>query len=172
MEARKPKSKGKRSVVSMPVWRRSNNFLSTAPAMIGAESRKENLAAASRVNPRNRPVAIVIPAGLGAAFSTNGFAGGGPSVQLLSDVSDRIAPQVVLGLLQKVAMTAAPDLLIKGGMSQFEKYAGAMTPQQKAAVDEWLPRLKAQGQSSGAGATTSAGTRRRSRRAARPPPAC
>jgi len=103
------------------------------------------------------PVAIVIPAGLGAAFSTNGFAGGGPSVQLLSDVSDRIAPQVVLGLLQKVAMTAAPDLLMKGGMSQFEKYAGAMTPQQKAAVDEWLPRLKAQGQSSGAGATTSTG---------------
>ena len=39
------------------------------------------------------PVAIVIPAGLGTAFSTNGFAGGGPAVQLLSDVSDPIAPQ-------------------------------------------------------------------------------
>ena len=106
------------------------------------------------------PVAIVIPAGLGAAFSRNGFAGGGPAVQLLSDVSDRIAPQMVLGLLQKVAMTAAPDLLMKGGMNQFEKYAGAMTPQQKAAIDEWLPRLKAQGQSSGAGgsnSTTAAG---------------
>ncbi len=98
------------------------------------------------------PVAIVIPAGLGGAFSTNGFAGGGPAVQLLSDVSDRIAPQMVLGLLQKVAMTAAPDLLMQGGMHQFEKYAGAMTPQQKAAIDEWLPRLKAQGQSTGASA--------------------
>jgi linearmycin/streptolysin S transport system permease protein len=96
------------------------------------------------------PVAVVIPAGLGAAFSMNGFAGGGPAVQLLSDVSDRIAPQMVLGLLQKVAMTAAPDLLMQGGMRQFEKYAGAMTPQQKAAVDEWLPRLKAQGQPNGA----------------------
>jgi ABC-2 type transport system permease protein len=104
------------------------------------------------------PVAVVIPAGLGAAFSANGFAGGGPSVQLLSDVSDRIAPQVVLGLLQKVAMTAAPDLLMQGGMRQFEKYAGAMTSQQKAAVDEWLPRLKAQGQSSGTnGSSTTAG---------------
>jgi len=99
------------------------------------------------------PVAIVIPAGLGAAFSENGFAGGGPAVQLLSDVSDRIAPQVVLGLLQKVAMTAAPDLLMQGGMRQFEKHAGAMTPQQKAAVDEWLPRLKTQRQSNGAGGT-------------------
>ena len=104
------------------------------------------------------PVAVVIPAGLGAAFSTNGFAGGGPSIQLLSDVSDRIAPQVVLGLIQKVAMTAAPDLLMQGGMRQFEKYAGAMTPQQKAAVDEWLPRLKAQGQSTGgSGSATTAG---------------
>jgi len=93
------------------------------------------------------PVAVVIPSGLGEAFSKNGFAGGGPSIQLLSDVSDRIAPQMVLGLLQKVAMTAAPDLLMQGGMHQFEKYAGAMTPQQKAAVDAWLPRLKAQGNS-------------------------
>src|SRR5688572_2344111 len=38
------------------------------------------------------PVAVVIPRGLGAAFAERGFAGGGPAVQLLSDVSDRIAP--------------------------------------------------------------------------------
>lgn len=103
------------------------------------------------------PVAVVIPAGLGAAISANGFAGGGPSVQLLSDVSDRIAPQMVLGLLQKVAMTAAPDLLMQGGMRQFEKYGGAMTPQQKVAVDQWLPRLKAQGQASGTGNSAATG---------------
>ena len=114
------------------------------------------------------PVAIVIPRGIGAAFSKNGFAGGGPPIQLLSDVSDPIAPQMVLGLLQKVAMTAAPDLLMQGGMRQFEKYAGAMTPQQKAAVDAWLPRLKAQGQAGAAGATGPAtggdARRRRGRR--------
>ena len=114
----------------------------------------DRAAAEQLVRAGDVPVAIVIPAGLGTAFSTNGFAGSGPPVQMLSDVSDPIAPQMVLGLLQKVAMTAAPDLLMQGGMRQFEKYAGAMTPQQKAAVDEWLPRLKAQGQSSGG---TSAG---------------
>jgi ABC-2 type transport system permease protein len=38
---------------------------------------------------------------------------------------------------------------MQGGMRQFEKYAGAMTPQQKTAVDAWLPRLKAQGSSGG-----------------------
>jgi ABC-2 type transport system permease protein len=99
------------------------------------------------------PVAVVIPRGLGEAFSTNGFAGGGPAVQLLSDVSDPIAPQMVLGLLQKVAMTAAPDLLMQGGMKQFEAHAGALTAQQQAAVNAWLPRLKAQGQSAPASAS-------------------
>ena len=64
------------------------------------------------------PVAIVIcRAGLGAAFATDGFAGGGPPIQLLADVSDQIAPQMVYGLLQKVAMTAAPDLLMQGGIA-------------------------------------------------------
>jgi ABC-2 type transport system permease protein len=103
------------------------------------------------------PVAVVIPKGLGDAFSQNGFAGGGPPIQLLSDVSDPIAPQMVLGLLQKVAMTAAPDLLMQGGMRQFEAHAGALSPQQKAAVDAWLPRLKAQTQSGGAATTSGTG---------------
>ena len=87
------------------------------------------------------PVAVVIPSGFGAAFIENGF-GGGATLQLLADVSDPIAPQMVQGLLQKVTMTAAPDLLMAGGMRQFERHAGALTPQQRAAVDEWLPRLK------------------------------
>jgi ABC-2 type transport system permease protein len=94
------------------------------------------------------PVAVVIPHGLGESFAKNGFAGGGGvSIQLLSDVSDRIAPQMVQGLLQKVTMTAAPDLLMQGGIRQFEQFAGAMTPQQKSAVDAWMPRLREQSQS-------------------------
>jgi len=125
----------------------------------GAGPLLDRSAAERLVRAGDVPVAVVIPSGLGDAFSKNGFASGGPAIELLSDVSDRIAPQVVLGLLQKVAMTAAPDLLMQGGMHQFEKYAGAMTPQQKAAVDVWLPRLKAQGRSGGAGAVDgSAGT--------------
>jgi ABC-2 type transport system permease protein len=123
----------------------------------GAGPLLDRSAAERLVRAGDVPVSVVIPAGVGEAFSKNGFAGGGPAIQLLSDVSDRIAPQMVLGLLQKVAMTAAPDLLMQGGMHQFEQYAGAMTPQQKAAVDAWLPRLKAQGQSGGAGATGASG---------------
>ncbi len=93
------------------------------------------------------PVAVVIPAGLGESFARDGFTGGAAvSIQLLSDVSDPIAPQMVQGLLQKVTMTAAPDLLMQGGLRQFEQQAGAMTPQQKTAVDAWIPRLREQSQ--------------------------
>ncbi len=109
----------------------------------------DRAAAEQLVRSGDVPVAVVIPSGLGEAFSKFGLASNGPRIQLLSDVSDPIAPQMVLGLLQKVAMTAAPDLLMQGGMHEFEKYAGAMTPQQKTAVDAWLPRLKAQGLATG-----------------------
>ncbi len=99
------------------------------------------------------PVAVVIPKGMGAGFGAGGFGAGAVKIQLLADVSDKIAPQMVLGLLQKVTMTAAPDLMMKGGMEQFEKRAGALTPQQRVAVDAWLPQLKSQatGQPSGTG---------------------
>jgi ABC-type multidrug transport system permease subunit len=98
------------------------------------------------------PVAVVIPGGFGAAFGEFGF-GGGASIQLLADVSDPIAPQMVQGLMQKVTMTAAPDVMMAGGMRQFERYAGALTPQQRSAVDAWLPRLKAGTQPGSAEAT-------------------
>jgi ABC-2 type transport system permease protein len=95
------------------------------------------------------PVAIVIPAGTGAAFGASGFGAAAAPIQLLADVSDPIAPQMVGGLLQKVVMTAAPDLLMAGGMTQFEQHAGALTPQQRTAVDAWIPQLKAQASADG-----------------------
>jgi ABC-2 type transport system permease protein len=96
------------------------------------------------------PVAIVIPSGLGAAFATSGF-GGGPSLSVLADPSDPVAPNMVGGLLQKVTMTAAPDLIMQGGIRQFETHAGQLTPQQRAAIDAWLPMLKAQASGGAAG---------------------
>ena len=87
------------------------------------------------------PVAVVIPSGLGAAFGQSGF-GSSPPIQLLADPSDPVAPQMVGGLLQKVTMTAAPDLMMQGGIRQFEAHAGQLTPQQRAAVDAWIPMLK------------------------------
>jgi ABC-2 type transport system permease protein len=91
------------------------------------------------------PVAVILPKGLGNTAAAFGQSSGAPRIQLLADVSDPIAPKMVGGLLQKVTMTAAPDLMMKGGLSQFEKYAGTLTPEQRRAVDTWLPQLKPAG---------------------------
>jgi ABC-2 type transport system permease protein len=98
------------------------------------------------------PVAVVLPKGLGATAAAFGQAPGGPHIQLLADVSDPIAPQMVGGLLQKVSMTAAPDLMMQGGITQFEKYAGALTANQRTAVNTWLPQLKPGGAAAGSDA--------------------
>jgi ABC-2 type transport system permease protein len=98
------------------------------------------------------PVAIVIPKGVGAGFEERGFGGSDISIVLLADPSDPVAPQMVQGLLQKVTMTAAPDLMMQGGMKQFERYAGALTPEQRKSVDDWIPRLK-----TGAGTASNGG---------------
>jgi ABC-2 type transport system permease protein len=99
------------------------------------------------------PVAVILPKGLGATAAAFGQGADGPRIQLLADVSDPVAPQMVNGLLQKVSMTAAPDLMMQGGITQFEKHAGTLTPEQRAAVNAWLPQLKPGGPA-GAGSTT------------------
>jgi ABC-2 type transport system permease protein len=85
------------------------------------------------------PVAVVLPAGL--ERSAGRFDTAGVHVQLLADKSDPIAPQVVIGLLQKTMMTAAPSFMVKRGIGDFERYAGGLTAQQRLAVSQWLPRL-------------------------------
>jgi ABC-2 type transport system permease protein len=94
------------------------------------------------------PVAVIIPSGFGETFGTTGFGGGLP-ITLLADPSDPIATNLVGGLIQKVGMTAAPDLLMAGGIRQFESRAGGLTPQQRSTVDAWLPKLKSDGGSTG-----------------------
>ncbi len=84
------------------------------------------------------PVAVVLPAGWGA--SAGGFDAQGPAVELLSDSSDPIAPQVVSGLLQRAGMTAAPERFARQGIAQFERYGGELTARQRRAVDSWLSR--------------------------------
>jgi ABC-2 type transport system permease protein len=105
-------------------------------------------------------VAVVLPKGLGESRKFWSDAGArGPKVQLLADVSDPVAPQVVQGLLQKVSFTAAPETMAVEGLAMFEKYSGPMTPQQRASVDQWVGALRkgGSGAASGAGGQLSAG---------------
>jgi ABC-2 type transport system permease protein len=87
-------------------------------------------------------VAIVLPKGLGAApriFTDS--TSHAPKVQLLADVSDPIAPQMVQGLLQKVSFTAVPESLALEGMSLFEKYGGPLTIAQRRSADTWVSQI-------------------------------
>ena len=85
-------------------------------------------------------VAVVIPKGFAAGgfFTRNESA---PRIQLLADVSDPIAPQMVQGLLQKVSFTAAPESLAGEGMTMLERYSGPLTPTQRASFEEWQKEL-------------------------------
>ena len=101
-------------------------------------------------------VGIVLP---------KGFSGGNqlwqrdesrPKVQVLADVSDPIAPQIVMGLLQKVSFTAAPDVLATEGMGMLEKYGGPLTPQQKESMESWKRLLNTQAAGGGAAGSAAA----------------
>lgn len=89
------------------------------------------------------PVAVVIPRG----FGENPIAFGPVSadratIQLLEDQSDMIAPQVVSGMLQKVAMTAMPDVMAEQGSRYFDQFAGGLTREQRERMNTSLQRLR------------------------------
>jgi ABC-2 type transport system permease protein len=78
--------------------------------------------------------AIVLPKGLGQSFPS--FGGDRPTVELLADTSDPVAPQMLAGMLQGLVLSATPDAMLKGGMAQLSKWAGPMTPAQQKAIDQ------------------------------------
>ena len=87
-------------------------------------------------------VAVVLPKGLGEGHRFFGpTAASRPTVQILADVSDPIAPQIVLGLLQKVSFTAMPDSMAREGIEMFEQYGGPLTPAQRDSTQRWLTDL-------------------------------
>src|SRR4029453_12086515 len=83
--------------------------------------------------------AIILPQGFGASFP--GFGGERPTVEVLADTADPIAPQMLGGLLQGLVMTAAPDAMMKGGIEQLQKFGGPLTPEQQRAIDIGLKYL-------------------------------
>jgi ABC-2 type transport system permease protein len=88
------------------------------------------------------PVALIIPAGFGQHPIAFGPDAGASTLQLLNDKSDTIAPQIVMGLLQKSAMTAMPAVMAEQGMKYADKYVGGFTPQQKKIVEDGLADLR------------------------------
>jgi ABC-2 type transport system permease protein len=100
------------------------------------------------------PVALIIPHGFGDnPISFGPAVASRPTIRLLEDSSDMIAPQVVTGLLQKVAMTSMPDVMAEQGSRYFDQFTGGLTREQRERVDSGLRSLREREES---GATTAA----------------
>ena len=99
-------------------------------------------AAEAMVRAGDVPLALVVPKGFGASPIGFGPQTGGPTLRILADTSDPIAPEVLSGLLQKVAMTAMPDVMAERGIEQVDRWGGDLTPEQKAALQRNVDLLK------------------------------
>ena len=79
--------------------------------------------------------AIVVPEGFGERFAR--FPAETLTVELFSDrAADPVAHHVVGGLLQRAVILAAPDRLVRGVTRWLEEEAGALTPAQRAILDD------------------------------------
>lgn len=82
------------------------------------------------------PAAVVLLPGFSERFASFEPAGDGEDaiVELLVDPSDPMAAPMVGGLLQKVGMTAAPELIARRGLEAFGRIGGPFTLRQRAAI--------------------------------------
>ena len=114
-----------------------------APGSGAAEVDYTAEAAEAAVKAGEAPVAIVIPRGFADRLASPAAGEAGVAIELLRDPSDLVAPQVIAGLLQKVAMTSVPELLLERGSGLVERYLGELTAEQRGRVDDRLGALRA-----------------------------
>jgi ABC-2 type transport system permease protein len=120
------------------------------PARPGAEPPALTRAEAeAQVRDGKVSAAIIMPEGLGKAFPD--FSGNRPTIELLADTSDPVAPQMLSGMLQGLVLTSAPDTMMKGGIDQLKLWGGPLTPQQEQAIDQAMKFLKKPDKASGSG---------------------
>ncbi|HTR02485.1 MAG TPA: ABC transporter permease [Thermoanaerobaculia bacterium] len=79
--------------------------------------------------------ALIIPKGFGEKAIAFGPGADRVALRLLADSADPIAPQVVNGLVQKVAMTSMPASLARTGMAEVDRWSGGLTPEQKTRME-------------------------------------
>ena len=116
-----------------------------APAK-GAEQPEYTAATAEAAVKRGTaPVAVIIPHGFGAnPISFGPPDANRPKIQLLEDSSDVVAPQVVSGLLQKIAMTSLPDVMAEQGSRYIDQFAGGLTREQRNRIEQSLAYVRKQ----------------------------
>ncbi|HEX8878507.1 MAG TPA: ABC transporter permease [Candidatus Acidoferrum sp.] len=131
--------------------------IETRPAPAKGTEQPEYTAATAEaaVKTGTAPVALIIPHGFGEnPISFGPPDGNRPTIQLLEDSSDVVAPQVASGLLQKVAMTSLPDVMAEQGSKYIDQFAGGLTREQRNRMEQSLAYLRKQ-QDGGATASAS-----------------
>lgn len=126
---------------------KSENSLvvSARPAPIKGVEQSEYTAATAEwaVKDGDAPVALIIPKGFGEnPISFGPRDASHPAIQLLKDPSNMIAPAMVNGLLQKVAMTAMPDVMAEQGSRSLEQFAGELTKEQRERLEQGVRYLR------------------------------
>lgn len=107
----------------------------------GSEISFDRATAQAAVREGDLPLALIIPKGFGEAPIQFGPSSARPKLLLLADSSDPVAPQVAIGLLQKVAGTSMPDVMAQQGIEAIDRWGGALTPEQRSRLEEnvrWL----------------------------------
>ena len=117
----------------------------TRPEPVKGTEQPEYTAATAEaaVKKGSAPVAVVIPRGFGEnpiAFGPSDA--NRPTIQLLEDSSDIVAPQMIAGLLQKVAITAMPNVMAEQGSKYFDEFVGGLTRQQRDRLNQNLGYLR------------------------------
>ena len=133
----------------------------TRPAPVkGAEQPEYTAATAEAAVKRGTaPVAVIIPHGFGAnPISFGPSDANRPKIQLLEDRSDVVAPQVVAGLLQKIAMTSLPDVMAEQGSRYIDQFAGGLTREQRDRIEQSLRYLRQQRDSDATASASGSGS--------------
>lgn len=90
------------------------------------------------------PAALIVPKGFGEHPIAFGSSSSATGVRMLKDPGDTIAPQVISGLLQKVAMTSLTDLMAEQGMKMWEGQIGGFSPDQRQRMTSGLEAMRQQ----------------------------
>jgi ABC-2 type transport system permease protein len=125
--------------------RESSLSILTRPSSKGQATASHYTAATAEaaVKAGDVPIALIIPKGFGQNPIAFGPEHEQTALELLNDSSDAIAPQIVTGLLQKVAMTSMPLSMAEEGMKYSDRYLGGLTAAQRTRMESYLTDLRA-----------------------------
>ena len=87
------------------------------------------------------PVALVIPKGFGESPMAFGPGAKRVALRILADTADPVAPQVLQGLLQKVAMISLPAAMARSGMAELDQWSGGLTPEQRERMESAIRQI-------------------------------